>query len=380
MLESLDWDDFEDVQFGLLLLVMLFTFSRSETPCPKNFTGPQGWDAAKHWMWKDFKLVRTAQGWVLWVRFKGFKQDPRIQRPEASHTVAGVPFDPGLGDAFGRDWVPIGDVDDPLFSVSRWFMRHAQLLGRKRIDSEPMFLARDRERSYTYTAAMSDLRDHLRAVGGDVALGLHGLRVLGYNLSKSANGEEITVAHGGWRSAAHSRYERFRLSDVFSIPSNMVGVRSPYVEGAVRRINPSRRQRGTLLPQASDSDSDSGSDSPVVSSRDAHGLPPGYTREDREAPSGRQYLVVHGPDGSRHDSRPAAWRHYLATRSGDAAPAAASPDSVSPSVHSASPLAAAPAVSPVPRVLSPADLSQHVVYADRPSTRRPPAVRAPRQP
>ena len=215
-------------------------------------------------------------------------------------------------------------------------------------------------------------------------MGLHGLRVLGYNLSKRTNGEEITVAHGGWRSAAHSRYERFRLSDVFSIPSNMVGARSPFVEGAVRRVNSARLQRPSLVPEVSGSDGDSDSDpQEAVSSQDAEGLPPGYEREDRTAPSGRRYLVVIGPGGSRHDSRPAAWRHYLAARSGGASPAAASPSPASSSsslAHSASPLAAAPAVSPTPRVLSPADLSQHVVYADRPSTRRPPAVRAPRQP
>lgn len=387
MLESLDWGDLVEVQFGLFILILLFTFSRSETPCPKNFTGSDGWDDAKHWMWKDFKLVRAAQRWVLWVRFKGFKQDPRIQRPEASHAVPGVPFDPDVGDSFGRDWVPVGDVDDPLFSVSRWFIRHAQLLQRKRVGLEPMFLARDRTRPYTYSAAMTDLRERLRRVGGDATLGLHGFRVLGYNLSKRSNGEELTVAHGGWRSQAHSRYERFRLVDVYSIPSKMVGAQSPYVEGVARCLHPARRQRGSLLPELSGSDSSSDSDAPEPDSQDLSGLPPGYVRDDRTAPSGRQYLVVFGPDGSRHGSRPAAWRHYLEARSAGVSSASAPAPAVSPAVSPSSSIpslsrdSATPAVPPSPRVLSPADLSQHVVYADRPSTRRPPAVRsAPRQP
>jgi hypothetical protein len=37
-----------EVQFAFLLVVMLFTFSRSECPCPKAFTGSNGWDVNKH--------------------------------------------------------------------------------------------------------------------------------------------------------------------------------------------------------------------------------------------------------------------------------------------------------------------------------------------
>ena len=90
VLGRLDFGEFEDVQFGLICLVLLFTFSRAECPCPKNFTGPQSWDPAKHWMWKDFKLAKTGRAWVLWVRFKGFKQDPRIQRSWFAISIAGT--------------------------------------------------------------------------------------------------------------------------------------------------------------------------------------------------------------------------------------------------------------------------------------------------
>jgi hypothetical protein len=32
-----------EVQFAFFLVVLLFTFSRSECPCPKAFTGPNAW-------------------------------------------------------------------------------------------------------------------------------------------------------------------------------------------------------------------------------------------------------------------------------------------------------------------------------------------------
>ena len=81
--------------FGLLLLVLFFTFSRSECPCPKSWTGRHCFDAASHWQVRDFKLVRHPTGhWVLWVRFKAIKQDPRIERPSASASVDWLPFEP----------------------------------------------------------------------------------------------------------------------------------------------------------------------------------------------------------------------------------------------------------------------------------------------
>ena len=316
VLSRLDFDKFEDVQFGLACLVLVFTFSRAECPCPKNFTGPQSFDPAKHWMWKDFKLVKTSGGWVLWVRFKGFKQDPRIQRPEASHSTDALPFDGAPEDNYGRDWVPIGDVDDPLFSISRWFMRHTQLLGRVRQPDEPMFLARDTVRPYTYSALLADFTTWVRGTpGASRKLAPHGLRVLGYNLSKHANGVDLTVAHGGWRSLAHDRYERFQHSAILSIPARMLGVASSFEENAVREISRDRRPRGAAaVGDAADLEEPGadGADEAGPPAAPEAGLPDGYTVAHRTTASGRNYMVVCAPDGSNLPSRPAAWRHYLA--------------------------------------------------------------------
>ena len=39
---------------------------------------------------------------------------------------------------------------------------------------------------------------------GTLKVVIYGLRVEGYNLSKLGNGEDITVAHGLWKSNAHT--------------------------------------------------------------------------------------------------------------------------------------------------------------------------------
>ena len=71
ILGRLDPTDFDDAQFGLFLLMLLFTFSRAETPCPKNFTGVHVFDEAKHWQWQDAYLVHCDGRWALMARFKG---------------------------------------------------------------------------------------------------------------------------------------------------------------------------------------------------------------------------------------------------------------------------------------------------------------------
>ena len=107
----------EDAQFGLLVLTLLFTFSRTECPCPKSWDGHDTFDASRHWQVRDFKLVRIGEHWVLFVRFKAIKQDMRMERPSVRGSNS-LPFeDPDVG--VGHDWVPIGDIPgDRNFSIA----------------------------------------------------------------------------------------------------------------------------------------------------------------------------------------------------------------------------------------------------------------------
>jgi hypothetical protein len=317
------WDNRVQVQFGLVVLILYFTFSRTECPCPKSFTGQGSWDSSKHWQVRDFALRRRGDHWVLWVRFKAIKQDPRLERPAARHEDQNLPTDLHSTDpTVSKDWVPLGDVPSlPHFSVARFYQRFVQLLGRTRAPVEPMFLAEDGVRPYTYAAFSSELTSACVAHGGSAQDKPHGLRVAGYFASKRANGEAITVAHGGWSedSDGHSRYDRFGHSDVLGVPAGMVGAASVF--GGARVLSPaSRVSRGTPSvaidpPDAEsdgavDDDDDATAAGPVAASRD---LPPGFTQDRRVTASGRAYNVFFAPDGRRFESLVGCWRYATAS-------------------------------------------------------------------
>ena len=71
----------------------------------------------------------------------------------------------------------------------------------------------------------------MRRVGtalGDEALaaapyGLHGARVEGWNATRATLGGDLATAHGGWKSNAKTRYDRFSMARVCRIPSAIVG-------------------------------------------------------------------------------------------------------------------------------------------------------------
>ena len=220
-------DEFQWVQFMFFAVVLLLTFSRSECPCPKHFTGPESWDDNKHWCVRDIKICLVAGVWVLAVRFKAIKQDPRIERPAAR----GDGSNPGASKEGGSDWSYIVDAPDSIRSPFAWYRRLMQFHDGVRSATAPFFVALDRVRPYTYTAAMSDLKTALAWVSEDVDFGLHGFRVTGYNESKDANGEELTVAHGGWRQGSNTRYERFALRKVFDIARKMLAAKRRAVDG-----------------------------------------------------------------------------------------------------------------------------------------------------
>ena len=219
MAEVVDLSSFEEVQGMFLTVLLLFTFSRSECPCPKAFTGEGAWDDDKHWMVRDIVIRMVAGVWVLCVRFKAIKQDPRIERPEAR----GDGTESGAAAHGGADWVYVGDCPGSDLSPFTWYRRLMTFYEGPREPTEPFFMARDRQRPYTYSAAMATFRRLIAKVQEDIAYGLHGLRVEGYNQAKRASGETVAVAQGGWKPGSNSRYERFNLRrDVFPLAALMV--------------------------------------------------------------------------------------------------------------------------------------------------------------
>ena len=198
-LRRVDRTSFVAVQAAVVMLMLLFTFARSESPLALAFTGENAFNADKQMQVKDVKVVSGA---VL-VRLKGIKQDPRMQRPEA---------------AGNEDWIVIGDVPGSDFSIMFWVQLLFGFHHGARDQDAPFFVDRDRRRPYLYSKATVDIRALWAAVVGQEeanSCGLHGLRVAGYDAARRGpGGEELAVAQGAWRSTAHRRYDRFSDAEV----------------------------------------------------------------------------------------------------------------------------------------------------------------------
>ena len=89
-LATVETTSFWEVQAAHLIVTLLFTFARSETPMPRNFTGDDSFDSSKHLTVGDVQLVREGGRLVLKVRLKRIKQDPRMERTEAAGDADGV--------------------------------------------------------------------------------------------------------------------------------------------------------------------------------------------------------------------------------------------------------------------------------------------------
>ena len=130
-LALVDVNVFWEVQAAVAMLLLLFTFARSESPCPQAYDGPRGFDPAKHLQVVDVRPRQVGGGCD--VRLKGIKQDPRMERP----TAAG-----------NQDWIVIGEAPG-LFSISRWLQALFRLHGGRRAPESPFFLDRLQQRVYT---------------------------------------------------------------------------------------------------------------------------------------------------------------------------------------------------------------------------------------
>ena len=410
VLVILDPTKFEDIQLAVLLLLLFYTFARSETPLSKTRGGRDCFDPKEDLTWSDVRLRRdrsTQYRQIVEVRFKKVKTDQRMERAEAR------------GDG---DWRPVGAVDDPLWDLPTWYVRLLGFYGRKRGDSEPFFIDpslcpanvtagevwmhRDAEPSeaWLYRDALTASYAAQRAAGvpDSELAAFHGLRVEGYNLSKRGNGVAITGAHGGWTSrSGRKRYDRFGPRSAHRISQNMLRARvsdfsasseddesgdSEDAEPPERAAAPpaSRIDRSQLQSPGAGSSS-SPVAAPLVRPQPVGGatqnplLPEGWTEKRREAPSGTRYTTYVGPHGEKASSRVAAWAVFESVVSCEATPASGASASAAPV---AAPLSArkqkkkkppaAGSSGPIPPGL---ELGNFVTFAARPSARKAPAAR-----
>ena len=179
----------------------------------------------------------------------------------------------------------------------------------------------------------------------------HGVRVRSYNDVSGTLGRPLAGAHGGWvqpedkatSSVGNSRYDRFPLSlviriaaciagtdlgdFVLSVPSEDAGslhvpageIRERAVAKpvAMQREAPLRvsasEVQGLATSPGSDSDEEDVDKVPVAHT----GLPPGWSKEQRVAPTRRKYWRFQGPLGSGSRilfSLAAAWGEFDALR------------------------------------------------------------------
>ena len=206
---AVDRSSFEEVQLVVLIILLLFTFSRSECPLPKtqsSFTLEENASVA------DVRVLTWEGRLTVQMRLKTIKQDPRMQRPEASGN---------------DDWLVVGDVaDDPEFSVAAWIRRLFSFHGSARVNTSPFFIHSNRVAPLTYGRALDQFRDLLAKVVSTAeakTYGLHSLRVSGWNgARRGPAGEELAVAQGGWHSGSQTRYDRFAAQEICDLPRQIL--------------------------------------------------------------------------------------------------------------------------------------------------------------
>ena len=108
-LRRVDHSVFWEVQIAVFILLLLYTFLRSESPCPKNYSGEDSFDSNKQLQVRDVRVEAHPRLHAL-VRVKIIKQDQRLERPAAQ--------------AEGGDWVEVGAISaDPNACFLVWLRR-----------------------------------------------------------------------------------------------------------------------------------------------------------------------------------------------------------------------------------------------------------------
>ena len=291
ILDDCDETSFQYVQFVFFCLICIMTYSRSECPCPKSFTGRESFDASEHWCVEDIVPMLVHGVWCMGVRFKVIKQDLRVERPEAH------------GNA---DWAYLGDLPGSKWSIFSWYRKLMKFYSRGRLDPKaPFFTSKDGVRPYTYAAATADLKFYLLKLNLDPAKEgtLHGLRVEGHDLTCRNHplGESIAEAHGLWKSGARTRYNRFQIvGDVLPIANAIFGVATP--SSAPRNVKTAGTHRRSAASSSSESSSDPEGD--VLFLSEGAELPEGWTRTVRRDAKGINRTSFTGPEGQKCYSMP----------------------------------------------------------------------------
>ena len=91
MVEARYLHDFFAVQMVFLILVLYYSFSRTECPCPKSYTGRECYDKDDHWNVCDFDIRVTAGVRAMWCRFRKARCSAGAAGGAAEHGGLGVP-------------------------------------------------------------------------------------------------------------------------------------------------------------------------------------------------------------------------------------------------------------------------------------------------
>jgi hypothetical protein len=206
-LRALDLACHNDVLLGLILVFMFHTMSRSETPVPKTRHGQHDFDREQHIRCRDVRVTTVDSTRFVEWGFGNIKQDKRSKRAKR--------------DPDKREWKPVGEVTG-ILSMLFWYELYLTFVSPDRDPESPFFVSGD-GRHAVYQELLDGFRAAMCRVPGvtkeyALKLGLHGLRVLGYNCWRAANGEDVAALQGGWGSMAHRSYGRDTLATLLTVP------------------------------------------------------------------------------------------------------------------------------------------------------------------
>jgi len=201
---QVDRKNFSEVRTACAILMLFYTMSRSEYPVPKTHDGQHNFDIDQHCRMCD---VRTCNGYVEWA-FGKIKQDQLQKRVRGG----------------AREWKPVGNASG-IMSMAFWLDLYLSLKPTNNDPDSPFFVRAD-GKPLLYHDLLMDMRALFCKVPGITLaianrLGLHGLRVLGYNAGRAAMGEDVAALQGGWFSDCHQTYGRETLKKILDMAGAM---------------------------------------------------------------------------------------------------------------------------------------------------------------